>query len=106
MNRDVRRCWRISSIAMCANPLTFSARGSAAGARNSTMGKAREFRVNRKVLTVTSLEAPGNDLAFWKRQTPGARFQAMELLRRINYGQAACTARLKRVLEVAQLEKS
>jgi hypothetical protein len=65
-----------------------------------------EARVNRKVLTVTSLQAMNNDLAFWLAQTPAARWRAMELLRRINYGHAAATARLKRVLEVSKLQRS
>jgi hypothetical protein len=65
-----------------------------------------EARVNRKVLTVTSLQAMNNDLAFRLAQTPAARWRAMELLRRINYGHAAATARLKRVLEVSKLQRS
>ena len=64
-----------------------------------------ESRVNRKTLRVTSLATPGYDVAFWHAQTPQQRLRTMELLRRINYGQAATSARLKRVLEVAQLEK-
>ena len=64
-----------------------------------------ESRVNRKAFIVTSLQGMENDVAFWQAQTPQARLRAMELLRRINYGQTATSARLKRVLEVAQLEK-
>jgi hypothetical protein len=65
-----------------------------------------ETRVNRKALGVTSLADLGHDIAFWHAQTPQLRLRTMELLRRINYGHAATSARLKRVLEVAQLEKS
>jgi hypothetical protein len=71
------------------------------------MGKAITWasRVNRKALTVISLQASENDVVFWRSQTPEARLRFMELLRRINYGHAATTARLKRILEVVQLEK-
>ena len=64
-----------------------------------------ESRVNRKALTVVPRQTPENDVAFWQSQTPQARLRAMELLRRINYGHPATTARLKRILELAQLEK-
>jgi hypothetical protein len=63
------------------------------------------FRLKRKVITVVSLGAPPDDVAFWRSQSPQARWRAMELMRRINYGNAAASGRLQRVLEVAQLSK-
>jgi hypothetical protein len=39
------------------------------------------------------------DREWWFAQTPQARLRAMELMRRINYGQAAA-GRLQRLLEV------
>jgi len=63
------------------------------------------FRLKRKVLTVVSLSAPPDDVSYWRSQPPRARLQAMELMRQINYGNAAASGRLQRVLEVAQLSK-
>src|SRR5919109_3019033 len=62
-------------------------------------------RLKRKVITVVSLTAPPDDVAYWRAQSPRARWRAMELMRRINYGHAAASGRLQRVLEVAQLSK-
>jgi hypothetical protein len=71
------------------------------------MGKrTMAARVNRKVVSVTSLHTPDSDKAYWHAQTPAARMSHLEFLRRLNYGEVACSGRLKRVLEVAQLEKS
>jgi hypothetical protein len=63
-------------------------------------------RINRTAFQVTSLKETASDVTFWRSQTPQARLRTMELLRQINYGQAAISARLERVLEIAQLEKS
>jgi hypothetical protein len=65
-----------------------------------------EYRVNRKKMVIRTLGAGDDDVAYWRSQSPAARMRAMELMRQINYGQAATSARLKRVLEVAQLKKS
>jgi hypothetical protein len=58
-------------------------------------------KVDRTTITVASLDDPPDDIAYWRAQTPEARLQHMELLRQINYGQAAITGRLQRVLEIA-----
>jgi hypothetical protein len=63
-------------------------------------------RVNRKKMSVTTLQAAADDGAYWRSQSPAVRLRAMELMRQINYGHAAVAGRLKRVLEVAQLKKS
>ena len=58
----------------------------------------------RRVLTVSTFaEMEKQDRAYWLRQTPQARLRAMELMRRINYGDAA-TGRLQRFFEVVQSE--
>ena len=46
-------------------------------------------------------EAERQDREYWLSRTPLERLQQMELLRRINYG-ADATARLQRVLEIAE----
>ena len=72
------------------------------------MGKkvSRTPRVNRKIVTVSSLDVPIDDGAYWRAQTPAARLRHVEFLRRLNYGEAATSGRLKRVLEVVRLEDS
>lgn len=41
-----------------------------------------------------------DDAAFWRSRTGRERLAAMEALRRLVYGEGACTARLQRVLAV------
>lgn len=65
------------------------------------------YRVNRKKMVVRALGAGDDeDIAYWQSQSLAARMRAMELMRQINYGKAATSAQLKRVLEVAQFKKS
>jgi len=59
----------------------------------------------QRVLTVATLaDAQKQDRASWWRQTPQARLRAMELMRRINYGEAAARRR-ERVLEVVDRKR-
>lgn len=60
-------------------------------------------RLNKKVLTVYNLKDDQGDQTFWLRQSPQDRFSAIEMMRRINYGQDIATARLQRFFEVADL---
>jgi hypothetical protein len=61
------------------------------------------YRLDKTVVTVSSLADDCDERAFWHAQTPEARLQALEFMRRVMYGDAA-TARLQRVLAVDQLE--
>jgi len=60
-------------------------------------------RIDRTAFSVVSSfeEADRQDKEYWLSRTPRERLQHVELLRRINYGTRA-TARLQRVLEIAQ----
>ena len=59
-------------------------------------------RVSRRAFSVaTFADMERQDRTYWHRQTPEARLEAMEIMRRINYGKAAA-GRLQRVLEVVQ----
>jgi hypothetical protein len=60
-------------------------------------------RMDRTTLTVASLTDESDDRDFWLSKTPDERLAAMELLRAINYGYDPASARLQRVLSVAQL---
>jgi hypothetical protein len=60
-------------------------------------------RLDRTAFKVLSSfeEADREDKEYWLSRTPQERLHHMELLRRINHGPAA-TARLQRVLEIAE----
>jgi len=61
-------------------------------------------KVDRTALSVASMSDPGDALAYWLSRPVSERLEALELARRICYGEAATTARLQRILEVAQLK--
>jgi hypothetical protein len=63
------------------------------------------WRVDRTAVSITELTDPQDDCAYWLSRSPEERWEAIELMRRINYGDAA-TGRLQRVLAVAQFPRS
>jgi hypothetical protein len=63
------------------------------------------LKVDRSSLAVASPSDISDERAYWLSRTPGERLRHAELLRWINYGPAA-TARLQRVLEIAQCDWS
>lgn len=50
-------------------------------------------------------EADAADREYWHSRTPEERLEAVELMRQSAYGYDPATARLQRVLEIAQLEQ-
>ncbi|GMU22750.1 MAG: hypothetical protein AMXMBFR13_28340 [Phycisphaerae bacterium] len=63
-----------------------------------------EFRLDRSHFSVGSLDEPSDEKAFWLSKTPEERLRALEYLRQVAYGYDPATARLQRVLEIAQRE--
>ena len=80
-------------------------RKKAHGAARSAIGSS-ELRVNRKKMSVSDLTAPPDDLAYWRSRTPAERLAYMEYLRLINYGEAAVSGRIKKVIEIVQFRPS
>ena len=67
--------------------------------------KKINLRIDKTALSTAPLFDDSDIKAYWLAQTPRARLRHIEILRRINYGHRT-TARLQRVLEIAQLEKN
>ncbi len=61
-------------------------------------------RLDKTVVTVGGLDDSAERRAYWHSRTPGERLEAIEQMRRINYGEHAATGRLQRLLEVAKRE--
>lgn len=71
------------------------------------MDLLEKYRLDRskiQVMTVDEMHADTSDVKFWRGKSVDERLEAMELLRQINYGYDASTARLQRVLEIADLK--
>ena len=61
-----------------------------------------ERRVDRAAWSVVSLDAGDSELEYWLSRTPQDRLKALEQVRQTVYGYALATARLQRVLEIAE----
>jgi hypothetical protein len=58
-------------------------------------------KVRRDIFKVASLDERTDDKEFWLSKTPQERLEAVEIMRRIFYGDEAIK-RLQRVLEITQ----
>ncbi len=65
-----------------------------------------ENRLDKNIFAVHSLYDDQNDLIFWLSQSPQDRISAIEMMRKINYGNDIITARLQRFFEVAEFPQS
>jgi hypothetical protein len=70
------------------------------------MAQVSFARVQRQRISIGRLADLPDAVEFWRSQSPQARLAYMEYLRFINYGQAAVSGRLKRVLEITQFRLS
>lgn len=62
-----------------------------------------EIKINKKVFDVIDLKEKKQEYKYWLGQSPNVRIQAIELLRKINYGYDPLTERLQRFFEIAEL---
>ena len=60
-------------------------------------------RLDRTVLTVSSLDDFPDDVEFWRKKEPHERIAALEFMRQINYGYDPLTSRFQRFFEVTEL---
>jgi hypothetical protein len=59
-------------------------------------------RVDRAALSFGHLSEPADDKAYWLSMSHQARMEAIELSRQTVYGYDPASARLQRLLEIAQ----
>ena len=62
-------------------------------------------RLNKKVISVSSLNDIEEEKAFWASKGALERIAAIEVQRRMVYGQDRVTSRLQRVLEISELSR-
>lgn len=63
-------------------------------------------RLNKKVISVSSLDDIEEEKKFWASKGPLERIEAIELQRRMVYGHDRVTSRLQRLLETSELPQS
>jgi len=59
--------------------------------------------LNKKILNVTSLDDIEEEKKYWISKSPLERIEAIEINRRMIYGQDRVTSRLQRFFETAEL---
>jgi hypothetical protein len=64
------------------------------------MKSLRIPRLDKTVMTVSSLHDESDDKQYWLSKTPYERLQAVEIMRQIVYGYGPSTTRLQRFFEV------
>jgi hypothetical protein len=61
------------------------------------------YTLDRRAFSVVSLdEQDADEKRYWGSKTPHERLEAVELTRQLLYGYDPATARLQRILEIAQ----
>jgi hypothetical protein len=62
-----------------------------------------KFRVDRRAFSVVSLQEQDEaEKRYWRSKSPHERLEAVETTRQLLYGYDPTSARLQRVLEIAQ----
>jgi hypothetical protein len=59
--------------------------------------------LNKKIITVTALNDIEEEKRYWLSKNPLERIEAIEINRRMVYGQDKATSRLQRIIEIANL---
>jgi len=68
--------------------------------------KSNNIKIDKTAFSVSSLLNDTDDKSYWLSKTPKERLIATELMRQINYGYDPTTARLQRILEIAERTQS
>jgi hypothetical protein len=69
------------------------------------MSANKQHKVDRSAFSIVSLDEQDNEQKdYWRSKSPHERLEAVELTRQLLYGYDSATARLQRVLEIAQQE--
>jgi hypothetical protein len=61
------------------------------------------YNLDKTAFAVGDVSGPSDEPAFWAAKTPQERMSALEFMRVIAYGYDPATARLQRLLEVAEV---
>ncbi len=69
------------------------------------MNAIETVRMDKTAFSIASLSDEPDDKGYWWSKTPQERLETVELLRQLNYGYDPATARLQRVLTIAELER-
>lgn len=66
------------------------------------MSMMKTLRMDKTVFSIQPLSEQGDERGYWASKTPAERLQAVEFMRQVMYGYDPATARLQRVLTIAE----
>ena len=61
-------------------------------------------KIDKSAFSIVDLHESGDEKKYWSSKSPQERVQAIEIMRKILYGEDATTARLQRILEITELK--
>lgn len=64
--------------------------------------ESSKIRLNKSIITISSLNEPSDEKDYWATKTPQERMAAIEIMRQIVYDYDPSTTRLQRVLTITQ----
>jgi len=75
-----------------------------AGYKCDTFGKQMiEEKIQKNIIEVVDLHE-ADDTAYWLKRSTAERIEAIEFMRKVMFGHDRVSARLQRVLEIAELK--
>lgn len=63
------------------------------------------YKIDKSAFASCDLHDGGDEKAYWLSKSPQGRLQAIEIMMRIIYGDAAITQRLQKFFEITELKK-
>ncbi len=67
------------------------------------MQVTERIKINRNIINITAIDE-SDEKEYWLAQTPEKRLEAIEMMRQVAYGYDENSARLQRVLGIAERE--
>jgi hypothetical protein len=62
-------------------------------------------KMDKSSFSISDLHDNNDEINYWKSKSPQERVQAIEVMRKILYGEDATAARLQRIFEITELKK-
>ena len=61
-------------------------------------------KIDKSAFSIVDLQDSNDEKKYWNSKSPQERVQAIEIMRKILYGEDATAGRLQRILEITKLK--
>lgn len=62
-------------------------------------------KIDKSSFSIAGFHESNDEILYWRSKSPQERVQAIEVMRKILYGEDATSARLQRILEITELRQ-